>query len=237
MQQTPSLARDPFFYVTVLFFIPLTTVLPAILGQFRFMPVLQTISLSLFLAVAVRQRELGPSFILIGLWAVLQFLIIWGLTSLVPLHVEQAIPNGFVQGRGFLEWFHGQGVLPGGSILWRLLESIGVLVGSVVTGGLAGIWLFVRALNLAGFDAGLLGSTIGGTQGFIAGLPFWTLLRLMGYAIFIVVLAEPLLTSNWSPAYYLSKRRIPLLVGTILLLLGLLLELILPNTWRTVFAL
>ena len=135
MQQPPSLARDPFFYVTVLFFIPLTTVLPAVLGQFRFMPIIQTISLTVFLAVAIRQRQLAPSFIVIALWAILQFLIIWGLTSIVPNRIEQAIPNGFAQGRGFLEWFHGQGILPGGSILWRMLESIGVLIGSLISGG------------------------------------------------------------------------------------------------------
>jgi hypothetical protein len=104
-----------------------------------------------------------------------------------------------------------------------------------VTGGLLGVWFLVRATNLAAYGAGSLWQSSGIASNVLGGLPVWTLLRLAGYAAAIVLLAEPLLTSNWSLPYYLTKRRRLLLVSAILLGSGLLLELILPAAWRTLF--
>jgi hypothetical protein len=82
----------------------------------------------------------------------------------------------------------------------------------------------------------LLWQDTGQIVNLIAGLPLWTLLRLAGYAGFVVLLAEPLFTGNWTLRHYLGERRTLLLASTALLVAGLLLELILPGAWRRLFA-
>ena len=70
---------------------------------------------------------------------------------------------------------------------------------------------------------------------FIAAVPLWAILRTLGYAGAVILLAEPLLTSNWQLSFYWRNRRRLLLFTATLLLTGLLLEFILPDYWRTLF--
>jgi hypothetical protein len=90
---------------------------------------------------------------------------------------------------------------------------------------LIGVWFLVRATNLAAYGSGLL---LHENLPLLASLPLWTWLRLGGYAGFIILLAEPMLTSQWSLRYYLNHRRRLLLVATLLLGLGLVAEFLLP---------
>ena len=117
----------------------------------------------------------------------------------------------------------------------RIVELLGVTLGSLLSVGLIGIWFLVRALNLAAFNTGVLLVVSDKPLAFLEAIPFWSLLRIGGYAGFVILLAEPLLTSNWNPLFYLRERRRLLLVSIILTLVGLLLEVILPDFWRTLF--
>jgi len=58
MEREYQLTRDPVFYLMAAFFAFLTTALPALLGQFRFMPIGQTLVLAIFMAIAVRRGDL-----------------------------------------------------------------------------------------------------------------------------------------------------------------------------------
>jgi len=239
MQKQYRLAHDPIFYIMLAFFALLTTALPASLGQPRFMPVVQTLALFVFLLVPLRQGLIRQAVNVMIIWLLIQLLVILVLTWLVPLQLERAIGDGFLYRSAYLQWFFGRGIEP--DSLWaqpgnRLIELAGVIIGSLATGGLLGVWFLVRAVNLTGFSMGALIAPLGGFSHLLGALPLWTLVRLAGYAGAVIYLAEPLLTSNWSLRYYGNQRRQFLLVVVGLLCLGFLLEFLLPGVWRTLFA-
>jgi hypothetical protein len=234
-----SVTSEPVFYITVFFFVLLTTALPAGLGQFRWMPILQTISLSIFLIMVLRLGKTRRALQVCAIWLPIQFGALLLITWLLPAQAQQAIPSGFDRGVALLEWLYADSPLPASLLSQpaaRWLEVLGVLLGSLLTGGIVGIWFLMRATNLAGFFSGVLLATSGDPAGFLAMLLPWTLLRLAGYTGFVILLAEPLLTGNWRPAHYLTHRRGLLLASAGLLVLALILEWVLPAPWRAFFS-
>lgn len=238
MQKSDSLLDDPLFYSMLAFFALLTTGSAAALGQPRFLPISQTVVLFAFLSVALRRQMVRAALLVLAVWLVTQVAALILVTRLAPGQVEQAIGDGFAYRTSFIAWFYGAAALPASLTVQpgsRILELVGVSLGSLLTGGLLGVWSLVRAANLAAYGAGLLWQDSGQPINLVAGLPIWTLLRLAGYAGFVVLLGAPLFSGNWSPRYYLTHHRRLLVVSTALLLLGLLLESILPGVWRLLF--
>lgn len=238
MAQPYSIARDPLFFITVAFFALLTTGLPAVIGQPFFMPLSQTIVLFIFLIIPLRQQLLRQALLVMALWYVVQALTMLLLTLFFAEYVQHAFADGFNYSMNYAEWFyHVPEALRPDSFaaqpVARVVELLGVLLGSLVSGGLVGIWFLVRALNLTMFSMGGLMVMMENGSAVITAIPFWAILRTLGYAGAVVLLAEPLLTSNWQPLYYWRSRRRLLLLSTALLLTGLLLEFILPDFWRT----
>jgi len=232
------LSHDPVFYIMAGFFALVTTALPAVLGQPRFLPIAQTLALFVFLLIPLRQRQIRQALTVLALWLVLQWVSMFLLAWLAPLQVERAINDGFIYRTAYLEWFFGNRQVPDSLAVQpvgRLLEVGGVLVGSLVSGGLIGIWFLVRAVNLSAFGSGALLAPLGGLTGLLAALPVWTLARLAGYGGFVILLAEPLLTRNWALRIFWQERRTLLIGSTVLLVIGLVLEIILPGAWRTLF--
>ena len=241
MQRRYTLLVDPLFYIMVAFFAALTTGLAAALGQPRFLPISQTAALFAFLFVALRQREIRPPLLVMAIWLGVQVITLAIVTRMVPGQVEQAISNGFFYRGDFIGWFYGPAEtrLPMGLLsqpVARMVELGGIVLGSLLTGGLVGVWFVVRAANLGAYSAGVLWQDSGLLFNLFAGLPIWTLLRLAGSAGLVVLLAEPLMSGNWSLRYYVSHRRALLVTSSLLLGAGLVLELLLPNLWRNLFA-
>ncbi len=232
------LSHDPAFYIMAGFFALVTTALPAVLGQPRFLPIAQTLALFVFLLIPLRQRQIRQALTVVALWLVLQWATMFLLAWLAPLQVERAINDGFIYRTAYLEWFFGTRQAPASLTVQpvrHLLEVIGVLLGSLVSGGLIGIWFLVRAVNLSAFGSGALLAPLAGLIGLLAALPVWTLVRLAGYAGFVILLAEPMLTRNWALSVFWKVRRALFIGSTTLLVIGLLLEIILPGAWRTFF--
>jgi hypothetical protein len=239
MPKAYSLLSDPLFYIMLGFFALLTTVLAAGLGQPRFLPISQSIVLFAFLTVALRRGLVRPALYTVGLWLIVQIGAMIGTTMFAPQQSEQAIADGFAYRTSLNAWLYGVEALPAGLVVAprdRLFEIVGILVGSLVSGGLVGLWFLMRAVNLVAYGAGALWQQTGSLTGLLAGLPLWSLLRLAGYAGFVILLAEPFFTGNWRLHHYWTERRRLLLASTLLLILGLLLELILPGVWRTLLA-
>lgn len=237
MQPSYSLARDPIFYLTVGFFALFTTGLPLAIGQPNFLPILQTLALFIFMLIPLRQGLLRQALWVLALWLVIQFNVVVTVTWLLEARAERAFYDGFQYRMAYIAWFYSAktalrpdsfGVMP----LSRLLELLGVLLGSLVSGGLIGVWFLVKSVNLAGYGMGAILVSLKSTAALFLALPLWTLLRIAGYAGLIALLSEPLLTSNWQPlSYWRNQRRLILIAGG-LLLLGLLSELFLPDLWR-----
>ena len=121
------------------------------------------------------------------------------------------------------------------TLVGRAVEVAGVLLGSLISGGLIGLWFFARALNRLGFFTGALIGSVDSVLMIVPALNPWTLLRLVGYGGLIAVLSEPLLGGRWSPAFYLRERRRLLEISLVALALGLGLEILLPGLWRGAF--
>jgi hypothetical protein len=234
MPDNYTLTRDPVFYATVAFFAFLTTVLPALLGQPRFLPIVQAVGVTVFVALAVRKGHIRGALNTIALWLSVQFVLLFMLSRVVGGLVERAIADGFVYRGDMAAWFFGGAALPDSlmtSPLGRLGELAGIVAGSLVSAGLLGNWFLMRATNQAAFGGGTLLSAMNLPGLYPLALPLWALIRIAGYAGLVVLCAEPLLTSNWSPGFYWANRR-RLIVGSLaLLLIGLLLELLLPPFW------
>lgn len=232
-----DLVKDPIYYITFGFFALLTTALPAALGQPNFLPIAQTVAITLFLAVPLRRRRIATALVVLASWLFLQLLVMITGSALLPLVFERAIHEGFAYHRALLEWSVTGLVLPG-SVLQapgsRLLELVGILFGSLLSAGLVGLWFLMRAVNQFGYGVGRL--AVEGPAGLILGMMPWKLATLAGYAGLVVMLAQPLLTNTWNPAHYLVRQRRLATASFALIAIGLVLEFTLPGLWRAMWA-
>jgi hypothetical protein len=232
MTDDTSITRDPIYYFTVGFFVLLTTALPALMGQPRFLPIIQTLALTIFVAVAIHRHNLRGAIKVMALWLPIQFIVLTLLTFVFGQQLEAAFTNGFLYRGAITAWFFAGTLLPAGLVSepsTYVIEIAGILLGSLASAGLVGIWFLVRLVNQAAYGTGILLASLQDPGQSLLVLPYWTLLRAAGYAGLIVLCAEPLLTYNWSPGYYWQQHRRLLLVSVTLVLLGLLLELFLPG--------
>jgi len=239
MPRSYSLVHDPVFYITVGFFAFVTTGLPTAIGQPNFLPIVQTLALFIFVLIPLRQGMIRQALWVLGLWLVIQFTLVVALTWLLEARAERAFHGGFEYRMDYVAWFYGAeaALRPdsfGAAPLLRLMELVGVLIGSLVSGGLIGIWFLVKSVNLAAYGMGALLVALKSAAGLLLALPFWSLLRIGGYAGLIALLGEPLLTGNWQPRFYWQNHRRLIVTAGLLLLIGLLLELFLPDLWRMV---
>lgn len=245
MNPEHSLITDPIFVVCVAIFALLTTTFPFAAGLTRLLPILQTLFLFIFLVMIARKQHPVQAVRVLCLWVAIQFFVAMMVSAMAPGVAERAIVDGFTRRADFLEWLFAGSMLPDGiqaNLLGRLVETIAVVIGTLVTAGLIGVWLLVRAVNLAGFYAGSVVNAVGSFGGILPGLPIWTVLRILSYICFISICAEPITTGNWSISHYLYNAEFPqrrgiLMAAIFLLLASIVLELILPNIWRTMFAL
>lgn len=238
MNRPYSLAHDPLYYITVAFFALLTTGLPTAIGQPNFLPIIQTVALFIFLLIPLRQGFMRQALLVLGLWLVLQFAVVLLLTWLMEARSERAFHDGFQYRMAYIAWFFGAAAALrpdsfGAHPLTRLIELLGILGGSLISGGLIGVWFLVKSVNLAAYSMGVLLIALKSTVGWLLAIPFWSFVRIAGYTGLVALLGEPLLTGNWQPRFYWHTRRRLILTASALLLLGLLLELFLPDLWRT----
>lgn len=232
MQKPYSLTHDPTYYVAVGFFALLTTALPAFLGQPRFLPLNQAVLLTIFIAIPLSKGHLRGAFNVIALWLFLQFSLMTLFAWAFGDRIERAITDGFIYRGEIAAWFYSDGTLPRGmqaAPLARLAEIAGITLGSLLTAGLVGVWFLVRAVNLLGFSTGTLFSTLESPALLVWMLPIWAWIRVAGYAGLVILLAEPSVTRNGSFAFYRAHRQRPFLISLGLVIIGFLLELVLPG--------
>jgi hypothetical protein len=237
MQQRYELNRDPVFFAMAAFFALLVTAIPAALGQLRFMPLLQAASLTVFLLIPLRKRDLRGALIVVFLWLALSMLAILVLTWFVPEQMERTFENGFLHRAAVSEWYYADSPLPASFATQpvpSLVEIAGILLGSLLTGGLVGAWFLVKMANLAAFSAGSLLLTMDSPLLLPIALPIWSILQIAGAGGLVVLLAEPLISGRFAAGMgdLFRVRRRPLIVFGTIYLLGLILELILPAFWH-----
>ena len=234
---TYRLQRDPIFFFTVGFFALLTTGLPAVLGQPRFMPLLQALALTVFMLIPLRQRDLRSALAVVFLWLALSMALLMLLTWVAPVQLERAFENGFLYRAELAEWYFASSPLPASFAsqpLAALIEISGILAGSLLTGGLVGSWFLMRMANLAAFGAASLLLALDSPLWLPVTLPPWMILQLAGAGGLLALLAEPLASGKFKAGLrdLAGARRKPLLIFGALYLAGILLELLLPAFWH-----
>lgn len=231
-----NLTGDPLFYLTVIFFVGITTLPPALIGQPTFLALAQAGALALFAGLAGRRGGVRQAATVTALWLFVQMGLILLLTWLFPERLDLAFGNGFNFRTAYLEWFYTGQDLPR-SVLTSptatLIEIAGVILGTLATGGLVGAWFLVRAANFAAFG---MGGLLAGGESLLAVLPIWTIIKVAGYGGLFILLSRPLLVDGGAIAPLLGSQRRGLLISIGLLGSGLVLELFLPGLWSSWFA-
>ena len=235
MQGSYRLTSDPVFYWMGSFFALLTTALPAVLGQVRFMPLGQTVVLSIFVVLAVRRRDLRGALGVVLLWLVVSMAALIVLMGVAPAQIERAFDDGFFYRASLSEWYFAGSPLPGSLAtqpLASLLEVAGLTVGALVSGGVVGVWSLVRLANLTAFGAGHLLGVLGSPLWLPVALAPWHLLQLAGASGLVVLLAEPLWVVRGVTGSWFRRRRRWLWFALLLYLAGVVAEALLPAFWR-----
>lgn len=237
MTKEYSLSRDPIFFAMVAFFALLTTGMSSVLGQLRFLPVVQAVALTLLLLIPLRRHDLRGALIVVFLWLALAMATVFLVTWYDPVAMERTFENGFLHRAAFAEWYYAGSPLPASFVsqpLPSLVEILGITLGSLLSAGLVGAWFLMKVANLAAFTAASLLLTLENPLLIVIALPVWSILQITGGGGLLVLLAEPLASGSFGAGLaQLGKgRRKPLLVFGGLYVLGLLLELALAPFWH-----
>ena len=126
-----SITSDPIYFITAAFFALITTALPALMGQPRFLPIIQTVSLITFISVALHHRNVRGAIRVIALWLPIQFIVITLLTRLLGGQLEAAFNDGFAYRAAITAWFFGGAPHPSGLAtqpLAYLIEFVGIVI-------------------------------------------------------------------------------------------------------------
>jgi len=235
MSQEYRLTRDPAFWAMGAFFALLTTAMPALFGQMRFMPISQTIVLSIFMGIAVRRHDLRSALTVVYTWLLVSMTSLIVLMLLVPGQVERAFDDGFMVRAMTSEWYFTNSPLPASFATEPIpaaLEIAGVTLGALFTGGVIGVWSLVRMANLAAFTAGHLLGVLGSPLWIVVALPIWNLLQIVGAGGLVVLFAEPLLVDRFGLRRWFTRRRLALAIFGAIYVAGVLAKLILPAFWH-----
>jgi hypothetical protein len=209
----------------------------SVLGQLRFLPVVQALALAVLLLIPLRRRDLRGALATVFLWLAVAMATVFLVTWFAPLEMERTFEDGFLHRAAFAEWYYAGSPLPasfGSQPLASLVEIVGVVLGSLLTGGLVGAWFLMRVANLAAFSAASLLLTLPNGLWLVVALPIWSILQITGGGGLLVLLAEPLASGRLGAgiAELGRSRRRPLLIFGGVYLLGLLLELALAPFWH-----
>ena len=227
-----SITRDPLYYIVVGFFAALTTGLPAIMGQPRFLPFIQTLALTIFVIIPLHQNYRRGALKVMAIWLPIQFILLTLLSSLFLAQLEHAFTNGFAYRGDITAWFFGGAPHPTGLLqqpVTFVIELAGVILGTLVSAGFVGTWFLIRLINQSAYSTGILLGALDSSAQALLVIPYWSLIRAAGYAGLVILCAQPLLTYNWSPSYYWQTQRKLIVYSILLVLLGILLELFLPS--------
>jgi hypothetical protein len=237
MTKEYTLSRDPIFFATVAFFALLTAGMSSVLGQLRFLPIVQAVALTALLWIPLRRRDLRSALITVFLWLALAMVTVFLVTWWAPVEMERTFEDGFLHRAAYAEWYYANSPLPASFVtqpLASVVEVLGIVLGSLLTGGLVGAWFLMRVANLAAFSAASLLLTLPNGLWIVVALPVWSILQVIGGGGLLALLAEPLASGGLGAglaALGQGRRRLLLIFGG-LYALGLLLEPALAPFWH-----
>jgi len=199
-------------------------------GHRAFLLVMNALVVAPFFVLAVRRGRPSRAIGLTLAWCLFQVLSITMLTLAVPQQAESGIAQGLEYRSEMVQWIatgHSRENTPA-LFLPAQMRNFGLLVVvTILTGGLGGLFMIAGLINYTGFYiAHLIAHTT--RPALLIGVA-WSLAEVIGYVICCVVLAEPLLRLDWRA----PLRRLPLLaLGLSLLIADAALRLLAAPLWR-----
>lgn len=232
---------DPLVYPVIALGVALTTFLPVFLGQRLCLPLLNALVIFPFLVGALRTGRLRRGLRLAAFWAVCQTVAALLASFFLSSRADFAVLNA-LEMRTQLYTLVATGQSQPGFVvgipldLPRLaLQALAVVGGSLVTAGLAGLFLDAVTINATSHAAASLLREAGRPlPALLLAWPVWTAVRLAGYLVLGAALAEPLAAGDPEGiglAGWWQRRRRLIAVGVGLVLLGILLQVVLTPTW------
>ena len=167
---------------------------------------------------------------MLALWAVVQAIILFVVAQMAPTQAEAAVGDGFAFRAALLEWLYAGGRLPASwatQPLLRLWEAVAATLGTFFSGGVLGVAILTRVINLAAFSAAaaVVGSEDVGAL--LLGLQPWLWLRSAAWLLFVATLSLPGYTGRYLPAQWPPRRRRAVGIGLALFVAATLFELLL----------
>ncbi|MFZ2488700.1 MAG: hypothetical protein WAZ19_11305 [Anaerolineae bacterium] len=219
--------------------IVVTTFFPVLLGQRLLLPLLSGLVLVTMFFWAVRQGRPDRAILFALFWIGMQSLCVFTASLLFDVNTGRAISGGLEYRNAWLQWGeHGTLTHIAPSLAWgrQLVEDLAAVGATALTGGTAGLWLLVTALDRVSFTAAsLVSEAQNPLLALLASWPLWLILRIVGVVVLSAALAEPVANLDLWPGYlpyWLQHRRRLLLIGLVLLVLGLLAQLLLAPLYQ-----
>ena len=231
--------NDPVIYPVIALGVVLTTVMPVLLGQRFCLPLLNGLVIFPFLAWALRVGRPRRAVGLVLFWIVVQSVATVAVSLLLTERAGLAILGALEFRTQWLAWIdHGTPVL---AWLPQLRELIIYALAAFLTGGLAALILLAMVLNTFNFTvASLIQQAVSPVLLLLIAYPIWMVVRLLGYVILAVFLAEPVAVLDLRPAWWSAwwpQRRRLLGIGLALILAGVVLQLLLSPVWQRLLGL
>lgn len=232
---------DPLVYPVIALGVALTTFLPVFLGQRLCLPLLNALVIFPFLVGALRTGRLRRGLSLAAFWAVCQAVAALLASFFMSARADFAVLNA-LELRTQLYTLVATGQSQPGFVVGipldlpqLALQALAVVGGSLVTAGLAGLFLDATTINATGYAAASLLREAGRPLPvLLLAWPVWTIVRLAGYLALGAALAEPLARGDPEGiglAGWWQRRRRLIAVGAGLVLLGILLQVVLTSAW------
>lgn len=219
----------------------IATVLPVFLSQQLCLPVLNTLVIFPLFVWAVRTGRTRRAVTMTLFWALCLAVAMLALGVILSGQAEAAV-QGVVEYRSqFIRWMADATPVtaaPAQDWLGQLRDLAILAVATAVTAGLGGLFLLAMAINVVSVNAaGLVNEATRPLQTLLFSWPVWNIVRLVGYVLIVVALAEPLATGQLRPDalrdWFRARRRL-LLYGVVTLAVGALLQVALSSVYRSV---
>lgn len=232
-QPESSLLDDWIVFPAMAAGIVVTTFFPVLLGQRLLLPLLSGLVLATMFFWAVRQGRPDRAILFALFWISVQSLCVLTASLLFDVNTGRAISGGLEYRNAWLQWAeHGTLTQVTPSLAWgrQLVEDAAAVGATALSGGTAGLWLLVTALNRVNFAAAsLVYAAQNPLLALLASWPIWLVLRIIGVVVLAATLAEPVANLDLWPgylAYWWQHRRRLALTGLLILALGLLAQLL-----------
>jgi hypothetical protein len=190
-------------------------------------------------AWALARRRLQTAALLLVLWVICKAVAVAFWTVLLPSRAASAVAFGPGFAEGMFIWLQSGADLAdvGAGVSFRLVETLAVAGGALLTGGVGGLVVAAVLLNCQAYYVGLLlARSVEPWRVLAFGWPLWEIFRALGLVNLLLAAAEPLASRLSRRRFRAVEMRDALLVGLLMLAAAFVSQIYLGPVWRDALA-